>query len=122
MNCFTDLQKSNEFHDRMTHYFLTNLLDLLFGSHDTIHVDATCENESNHKLVHNQWEIIDAYFHVPTRIKHTQKCVRQTLKHIIDTLNSKYQFKQPIIFNPIKKNVWQNNTCVSLCYSKVEFV
>lgn len=122
MNCFTDLQKSNDLNDKMIHYFLINLLDLLFGDHLKIKIDANCENESNYKLICDHWPIIDYYFHVPNRIKQTQKCVRQTLKHIIDALNSKYQFKQPISFNPVKKSLWKNNTCISICHTEVDFV
>ena len=49
--------------------------------------------------------MIEFYFKVPKRVQSTQKCVRQTLKHIVDFLNNKYQFKQSIKFDPKRETI-----------------
>ena len=121
MDCFNDLEKSAKLDDKVIYCFLINFLDLLCGKHDQIIIDNNCETETNKQLLEEQWKIIEIYFKVPKRVKSTQRCVRQTLKHIVDYLNSKYQFKNPIKFTPVKKNVWQNNKCISICYTEVVF-
>ena len=118
MDFFHDLQKSTQFEDKTIHDFLIRLLDALFGKHDHIIINSDSESEKNQQLIKDQWKSISIYFKVPKTVLKTQKCVRQTLKHIVESLNSQYQFKQPIRFINKKKNVWQNNTCVSICYAE----
>ena len=105
---FHDLQKSEQFEDQTTHDYFVKLLDALFGKHDDIIIDSECETEKNQQLIKNQ---------VPKRVFSTQKCVRQTLKHIVQFLNNKYQFKQPIQFNPIRKTVRVGENTFAASYS-----
>ena len=100
---FHDLQKSKQFEDQVIYDYLIKLLDNLFGKHDEIIIDGECESEKNQQLIRNQAKILIIYFLIPKRVFSTQKCVRQILKHIIDNLNTRYQFKRPIQFN-LKKN------------------
>lgn len=99
MDSFYDLQKSTTFQDQTICDFFLRLLDSLFGKHDDIIIDLECETDINQQLIKNQWKPISLYFKVPKRVSNTKKCVRQTVKHIVDFLNNKYQFKRPIQFN-----------------------
>ena len=107
MDSFHDLQKSTQFEDKTIYDFFIRLLDALFGKHDQIVINSDCESEKNQQLIKDQWKMIEFYFKVPKRVKSTQKCVRQTLKHIVDFINNKYQFKQPLQFN-LKRETIRN--------------
>ena len=117
MDSFLDLQKSTQFEDQTISDYFIRLLNALFGKHDHIIIDSDCENEKNQELIKNQAKILAIYFQVPKRVVSTQKCVRQTLKHIVDFFNSHYQFKQPIQFN-LKKNYSRiENKVVGSCHT-----
>ena len=96
MDCFQMLHGSPIFEDCIRYDILIRLLDTLFGKHDQIIIDSECENEKNQRLIKDQFAIFHNCYSVPKRVANTQKCVRQTLKHIIDFLNHQYQFKKPI--------------------------
>jgi hypothetical protein len=96
MENFHILHESMQFEDRMSYEFMIALLDDMFGQHDRVIINTETECEKNRQFIKNNWKLIRQYYHVPDRLKYTQRCVRQTLIHIIDYLNGKYQFKQPI--------------------------
>jgi hypothetical protein len=119
---FHDLSKSKQFEDQVIYDYLIKLLDSLFGKHDEIIIDAECESEKNQQLIKNQSKILIIYFHIPKRVFSTQKCVRQILKHIIDNLNTRYQFKQPIQFN-LKKNYSRiENKVIGSCHTVISLI
>ncbi len=115
---FHDLSKSENFEDRQMYDFFINLLDELFGKHDNIQINKECETEKNQELIKSQWNIIKSYFKITASVKHTQRCVRQTIQHSVNYLNHKYQFTQPIKFNTIQKNVRVKKRVISLCYTE----
>lgn len=117
MDSFSDLQKSNALEDQMIYDYLIKLLDALFSKHDEIIIDLDCESEKNQDLIKDQAKFIVVYFEVPKRVFSTQKCVRQTLKHIVDYLNNKYQFKRAIQFKPIRKTVRAGEKTFAASYS-----
>ena len=121
MDCFSDLEKSSKLDDKMIYCFITHLLDQLYGQHKQVIIPSGEESEDNQQLIRDQWIIISYYFKLPRRIKATQKMVRQTLKNIVDYLNRHYQFKHPITFNLIKKNVWQDGHSVSFYHTEMFF-
>jgi hypothetical protein len=98
MDNFHDLQKSERPEERMSHDFLILLLDQLFGKHDQIKIDMNDENEKNHQIIKTQWRMINQYYNIPSSVKYNQKCVRQTIMQIVNHLNAKYQFAQPLKF------------------------
>jgi len=93
---FEDLKNSAQPDERMSYEFLIILLDKLFGQHDHVRVDAEAETEHNHGIIFLQWKQLQHYYNLPSTVKKTQKLVRQTLKHIIEHLNKKHHFTQPI--------------------------
>lgn len=97
-NSFHDLLNSTQPQDRMIHDFFVILLDQLFGQHDQIRIDKQTENKRNHEIIKHNWKMIRLYFDVPDSAKYTQKCVRQTLIHIINKLNQIYGFTKPLKF------------------------
>lgn len=121
MEYFSDLQKSSQLDDNMIYYFLTNLLDRLYGQHEQIIIPSGEESEESQQLIRDQWIFIDVYFKVPKRVKTTERCVRNTLKYIVDYLNKTYQFKHPITFNPVRNNVRKGDKIISICYTEMFF-
>ena len=119
LNSFADLSKSKNFDERSAHDFLIKLLDTLFDKHDSIIIDKECETKKNEELIKSQLPILEYYFGIPRKVRSNKRCVRQTLKRIVDSLNEKYQFKNPIKFVPHKKSLWRNDTCVSYCYAEL---
>ena len=117
MDSFHDLEKSNKFEDRVIYDYLIKLLDALFSKHSEIMIDLDVESEKNQELIRDQAKFIGVYFEVPKRVFSTQKCVRQTLKHIVDYLNNKYQFKRQIQFQPIRKTVRAGEKTFAASYS-----
>ncbi len=105
MESFHDLQKSAKFQDQIIYDFYIRFLDKLFGKHDLIIIETGCENKENQDLIKDQWKVLEFHFKIPKRIKSTQKCVRQTLKHLVHHLNNTYQFKKPIQFNPQRETI-----------------
>jgi hypothetical protein len=122
MNSIHDLEKSTQFKDQAIVNFFFRMLDALFGKHDQIILDNESETPENQKLIQDNWKLVSAFFHVPKRVLNLQKCVRQTLKHIVDHLNSQYQFQQPIQFITKKKTVWEKNVSTSLCYTELNLI
>lgn len=121
MDSFSDLQKSTELIDKIRFQFLIAFLNEIFDRQNDIIIDEACETPKNQQLIKDHWKILEAYFKVPSRVKSTQKCVRQTLKNIVDFLNQQYQFKKPITFIPSKHNTWQNQTCITHSFTKLNF-
>lgn len=122
MISFTDLHKSDVLQDQIIYQFTIKLLDSLFSKHDQIIIDTDCETESKQKIILNNEKFLLLNFQVPKRVFTAVKCVKQTLKYVVEFLNANYQFKQPISFTSIKKNVWQNSKCVTLSYTFINFV
>ena len=122
MDSFYDLQKSDQFEDQLIYEFLIKLLDWLFGKHDQIIIDIECESEKNQQLIRDQFSLIEWYFKVPKRVKSTQKNVRQTLKHIIDYLNNRYEFKNPIKMYSEKKSYREGSRVSSIGYTVLKLV
>jgi hypothetical protein len=122
MNSFHDLEKSNNFDDYLIYIFLTKLIDTLFGKSDNIIIDSNSENEKNQQLINDQWKLIEFYFKVPKRVKSTQKYVRQTLKYIVEYLNNKYQFKQPIQWKQTTTSVRDGKKTFSKSYTTLSFI
>ena len=121
MNSFCDLEKSNNFDDYLIYIFFTKLISELFGKSDNIVIDSNSENEKNQQLITNQWKLIEFYFKVPKRVQSTQKYIRQTLKYIVDYLNNKYQFKQPIQWKHVNKTVREGKQTFSKSYTTLSF-
>ncbi len=117
MDSFHDLEKSSIFEDKMIYYYFVKLLDELFDKHDGIIIDNNCETEKNQELIKNQAKIVGGYFMVPKRVLETQKCVRQTLKYIVEYLNSKYQFKHPLKMFYEKKSYREGKKVTSIGYT-----
>jgi hypothetical protein len=122
MESFYDLAKSTQFEDKTIHDFFIRLLDALFDQHDHLIIDSNCESEKNKQLIKDQWKLISLYFQVPKRVCSTKKCVRQTLKHIIDNLNERYQFKQPIQFNLKKDSVRVGDTVLGSSHTDFSLI
>lgn len=98
-NSFHDLSTSPQMDDRLAHDFLIALLDQIFGHHEGIlRIDLETETDTNHGIIYLRWKLIRQYYQVPSTAKKTQKLVRQTLKHIVENLNNKYHFTQPLQF------------------------
>jgi hypothetical protein len=114
---FSDLQKSTQFEDQLIHDFFVKLVDSLFDKHDNIIINSECETEKNQQLIKDQCKFISLNFHVPKRVFSTQKCVRQTLKHMVEFLNNHYQFKKPMQFQPIRKTVRVGENTFATSYS-----
>ena len=117
MDSFHDLEKSKEFEDKVISDYFIKLLDALFGKHSDIIIDSDCESELNQELIKDQAKILIIYFQIPKRVFSTQKCVRQTLKHIVDYLNNKYKFKEPIQFDLKKTYSRIENKVVGNCHT-----
>ena len=117
MNSFHDLQTSDKFEDKIIYDFFIRLLDQLFGKHDHISIDSECETEINQQLIKNQSKVISFYFKVPKRVFFTQKLVRQTLKHMIDFLNSEYKFQQSVQFYLKKVSTRIGDTVIGTCHT-----
>lgn len=117
MESFYDLAKSAQFEDKMIHDCFIRLLDALFDKHDQLIIDSNCESEKNQQLILDQWKLISLHFQVSKRVCSTKKCVRQTIKHIVDFLNNKYQFKQPIQFNFKKDSVRVGDKILGSCHT-----
>jgi hypothetical protein len=95
-----DLKNSTNLEERLSYEFFITLLDQLFGQHDQIRIDMSTETEQNQGIIKLQWKMIKQYYQLPSSVKKTQKLVRQTLLGILNRLNHKYQFKNPIQFEP----------------------
>jgi len=93
---FHDLRQSSQPEERIYHDFLILLLDQLFGQHDQIRIDMETETNENHATIKQQWKLIHKYYGVPDSAKYTQKCVRQTLIHIVNNINHRHGFIHPI--------------------------
>ena len=122
MDNFHDLEKSSVLEDQMIHYFFVKLLDMLFGKHDDIMINLECETEKNQQLITDQGKILGIYFGVSKRVISTQKCVRQTLKHMVDHLNNKYQFKQPIQFITRRETIREGSKVFAKNYTTFDLV
>lgn len=103
---FHDLQKSDKLEERMCHDFLILLMDQLFGQHDLIIIDESTETEDNHQLIKNSWKLIKQYYGLSNQVRYVQRLVRQTFLHITESLNKKYQFKQPMKFERKRRDYY----------------
>ena len=119
---FKDLSDSKNMEDQVIFDYLKRLLANLFGRHDDIIIDFHCETDVNHQLIRDQWKSISLYFKVPNRVKSTQKCVKQTLKHIVDYLNNHYQFTSPIKMSSEKKSYRAGDLQSSINYTILNLV
>lgn len=104
MDNFHNLQQSVRPDERIAHDFFILLLDQLFGQHDNIKIDHADETEEKHQIIKNNWKMINQYYGIPLSVKYTQKCVRQTLMQIVNHLNAKYQFINPMKFEPKRRD------------------
>jgi hypothetical protein len=93
---FNDLKTSNQLDEQLLYEFFISLLDKLFGQHDQMCINMETETEHNHGIIFLQWKAIKQYFSLPSSVKNTKKLVRQTLLQIVNRLNKKYQFQNPI--------------------------
>ena len=119
---FHDLKNSSDFEDLICHDLFIRLLDAIFGKHDDITVKGECESEKNIELIKDQWRHIECSYKLKNRVKSTKKCVRQTIKNIIDYLNITYQFKQPIQFIPKKQSFRSGSLSTSYSYTCLTLV
>lgn len=100
MENFHSLHNSLIFEDRMSHDLFLALLDAIFGQHERIQITPETESEKNQKLIKDYWTWIRTLYCTPDRVKYVNKCVRQTLLHIVQHLNNTYHFQTPIKFEP----------------------
>ena len=94
-----DLNHSSDFETKNSYTTFINILDKIFGKHDTkipIIVDEKCEEHQ--QFIKDNWKVLSNTFHLKPRIKSTKKLVRQTLKHIIDYFNDHFKLQQPVEF------------------------
>ena len=120
---FSDLSNSKSPVDQSLFVFVDCLLKNIFGiSSDEIIIDKECETKKNHELILNSWEFVEWNLNVPKRVMNTQKLVRQTFKYIIDFLNAKYQFEQPVEFIPQKISVREGDRVISIVNVLIKFV
>ena len=119
---FNDLEKSDKFGDKMIHNYVIRLLDCLFGKHDNIIIDSDCETEKNQQLIHDQDQILIIYFRIPEKMFSKQNCVCQILKHIVDHLNTRYQFKQPLRLISIKETILEGSNFFAKNYMTLNLV
>src|ERR1700722_1026384 len=92
------LTTSTIYEDLIRHDLFIRLLDILFKKHDNIVIDGSLETPDNQALIKRQSKVLSVYYKIPGRVFSTQRCVRQTLKHMVDFLNQTYQFQHPILF------------------------
>lgn len=117
MNSFFDLEKSSDFCDNMIFLFVTKLVNELFGKSDNIIIDQESETEKNHQYINSQWKAMELYFKIPKRILSKQKIVRQTMKYIVENLNEKYQFNQPLKWQPVTKTFREGSKTFGKSYT-----
>ncbi len=120
MNTFNDLAKSQFFEDCVRYSVFIKLLDTLFDKHNEIIINSSTESETNQEFIKDQIAIIHGCFNVPKRVFQTQKCVRQTLKHIVEFLNQEYQFKNPIQFITRRDTVREGSNVFARNYSTLD--
>jgi hypothetical protein len=119
-NSIHDLANSTDFDTKMSYLFFIGLLDSIFGKHDEITVNEDCE--THQEFIKNHWPIINNLYTVPSATKSAKKAVRQTLKNIIEYLNSHYQLQQPIEFKSQKKGVRIGDKTQSIYYTNINLV
>jgi hypothetical protein len=119
-NTVHDLANSKEFDVKHSYFFFINLLDEIFGKHDDITVDEDCETHKD--FIKDHWKMIDSLYSMPSSTKSTKKVVRQTLKNIIDYLNTHYQLKNPVEFKLQRKGIRIGEKTTSVTYSVINLI
>lgn len=122
MNCFQDLSKSNKFDDQLVHHVFITLLKSIFQKHDNIIIDTNCETDENQLFIKTHAKLLANYFGIHKRVFSTQKCVRQTIKHMIEYLNTQYKFQNPIQMIHEKKSQRDGDKVISICHTTLKFL
>lgn len=112
MNSVHDLEKSLIIEDHMSYKLLISLLDQIFGKHDDVHIDMSNETKENHDIIKLHWRTIRQYYKVPSCVKNREKLVRQTFMQIVNRLNEKHKFANPIRFDRHKEDYYSRETKV----------
>jgi hypothetical protein len=95
--------KDGNIQDKTIYNIITTLLNDIFGYDNGEFIfDSTLYNENNEKIIKDNWSILQGIFKLPNKYKNQKKILTKTFKLIVDYLNNKYNFNEPII---IKKNI-----------------
>lgn len=97
--CLSALKNSNIYEDQLIYMCLLDMLaKLTKKSEDGLMYIVSKENETldNQKYVLENWSTFVKLFGLPNRLKRNQKLVSQVIKYIINEINSRYQFDNPI--------------------------
>ena len=96
MNDFYDLQKSPQMEDPLTYEIVTHFDGSVFGYHDNpMIINMKTETETTHLTMQKNWTCWHNFLRHHYDLKLPRNC-RQTFLQIINYLNEKYQFVNPI--------------------------
>ena len=64
------------------------------------------ETDDNQQIIHEYWSLLVKYLGLSKCVKHTQKCVRQTMQQVTQRLNEQYHFEIPVKFEHKRLDTW----------------
>ena len=114
-----DLSKSKKIIDKLYYMAFSSMVESVFcRQEDLLCVNLNLETDTNHDLFLSNWEMLEKLFETPPRLKKNKKLVRQALIHMINYLNKRYQFKNPIIVECYSNTISSKNKKVN--YSNIK--
>ena len=95
--CLLDLKNSDNYEDKLVFLSLLDILEKCTEKRENVYV-VSKKNETleNHKYILDNWSGFKGIFNLPIRLKRNQKLVSQVIKYIINQINSRYEFENPI--------------------------